>query len=152
MTALVPRLHKYAIELYEALFDASELTNPKDLPEFGLPGKEKVWIFHGKMVEVSKTRGLTKPQTYEASGLLYRIRSVTRLAASTPWKDGYWLLEYKPTPQQLKDFGDKNKQLSRKIAPSRMDIILTEIAGLRNRVVELERQLNDHLRGGKTLP
>jgi hypothetical protein len=147
----IPRLHKYAIDFYDGMYSLSTLTDPRELPEFGLTGTVKLRIFHGKMMEVARITGLSSAQTYEAAGLLYRINSLTRLAASNPHKDGYWILNFKPTREQLHEFTENSKQMTRRIAPSRMDVILTDIAGLRERVAELEKLLNDHLRGGKTL-
>lgn len=148
----VPRLHRYALEFYDGMYNRSKLMDPRELPEFGISGTELIRVFHGKMADISSDTGLSKPQTYEASGLLYRLNSITRLAASNPYSNGYWILHFKPTLAQLKEFVDNNKQLTRRIAPSRLDVILTDMAGLRNRVTELERLLNDHLRGGQTLP
>jgi hypothetical protein len=144
----------YALEFYEEMFKRSKVVDSRSVPELRLGNIGSVRLYHGKLNDIANALRLTKTQSYNASGLLQRIQSVTRLAASTPQSDGYWQINFEPTAQHMIDFFNSNKSMTRKIAPSRIDILLSELADLRARVTELEKRSNEarnNVRGSKKM-
>jgi hypothetical protein len=136
--------YKYTLEFYREMHNRSKIYKPKEVPELHIStlGDQKVRLFHGKLKDIAESIGLTNTQTYSVTGILYRIESVTRLAASNPHNDGWWMLNFEPTMQNLVDYGDEQRRKSRRIAPSRIDVVLSELSEIRARVAHLESILN----------
>src|SRR3990172_766248 len=152
----VPRLNtaalRYALLLYDRMFEQSKLIPPMELLDLGFPQGDQtpIRVFKGFISRAGTEVGLSKANATQASTILYAMRAATMLKASGGRNNAIEhpsivLLSYLPTHETFLQFKEKSGQLSQRIAPSKTQLVLNELAELKDRVAKLESIVALHL-------
>lgn len=136
---------RYATLVIDYIFDHCDEVKAETLLEYGFPVEnpnELIKIFIGNIRgNVSTKVGLSKSAAQDGAALLNAMRCFTLLRSGGRGIESLYLLHYKPTLEHYKEFRERQGQITQRIAPSKWEQTLQEMADLRIRVKALEDEV-----------
>jgi len=138
--------YRYATLLYDKLTELSKLEPAANLAEFGYPVNDPkpVRVFRGYVyLQASAEVGLSRSSHGTAMAILNALRCVTNLKAGGPRVESVYILNYRLTEEQYREYRNTKSAASRHIAPSRYDTIINELTDLRTKFKALDRRVKE---------
>ena len=135
---------RYATMLSDKLIELSKMEPPTAIAEFGYPidDPEEVRVFRGFIYnQASATLGLSRSSHGSAMAILNAMRCVTNLKAGGPGTESVYLLNYKLTEEQYREYVNAKSATSRNISPTRYDTLIDEIMRLKTTLKDLEQRV-----------
>lgn len=136
---------RYAEILYNKLLELSTPQPASNLIEYGYPTDDPnpVNLFIGYVGKTGSSVGLSLSSQGTAMRILNSMRAVTQLKMGGPNTESVYIINYKPTEEQYREYSRGVAATSRKISPSKWDTIIDEISRLKTRVRSLETQVRE---------
>lgn len=136
---------RYALMLYDKLVELSKLVPANTLLEYGYPpdDSENVRLFIGYSYKTSTSIGLSKSSHGTAMRILNAMQCVTQLKTGGPVTESVYLLNYRPTVEQHREFHQQSSATSRRISPSRYDTFIDELERIKTRLRTVENRLKE---------
>jgi len=136
--------YRYATMIYDKLIELSKMEPSSAIAEFGYPidDPENVRVFRGYIYQqVSATLGLSRSSHGSAMAVLNAMRCVTNLKMGGPGVESVYLLNYKLSEEQYREYVNAKSATSRNISPTRYDTLIDEIMRLKTTLKDLEQRV-----------
>lgn len=151
------------LRVYDMMASKATMRPAKELQEYGYPAEdgEEILVFAGHASKDAEALGLLTSSASHALQLLNGLRATTLLVKGNAYRPSIYILHYKPTEEDFKNFTGREWALDRKIRPTSNDALVNDIVRLREelasalaRISALEAKVDDlnNIRGSQALP